>query len=154
MTNLTDPFSSFSGLLRSALGDALLPSAGSFLDMVAANIVMEFPYAPPGALTEVIGKSALAEYLPGVASLIDIDQMALTEVYRASQPGVFILEFTCSGKGVQTGIAYDQSYISVVTIRDGLIARYRDYWNPLIALKAMGGDEAIATALKGTAGEA
>ena len=30
-----------------------------------------------------------------------------------------------------TGAPYEQSYVSVLTVRDGLIVRYRDYWNPL-----------------------
>jgi ketosteroid isomerase-like protein len=48
---------------------------------------------------------------------------------------------------VRTGVAYDQTYISVVTLRDGRIARYKDYWNPLVALAALGGAEALATSI-------
>lgn len=47
MTNQPDQFSSFSSLLRAALDDLLVPDAETFLDMVADDIVMEFPYAPP-----------------------------------------------------------------------------------------------------------
>lgn len=150
MTDQPDPFSSFSGLLRAALGDLLMPDADTFLDMVADDIVMEFPYAPPAAVPRVTGKAALAEYLPGAASLITIESMSEPVVHRTQDTGVVILEFTCKGHGTETGIAYDQTYISVVTVADGYITQYRDYWNPLIALRAMGGDDAIAAALKET----
>ncbi|MEO0439916.1 MAG: nuclear transport factor 2 family protein [Pseudomonadota bacterium] len=150
MTHQTDPFASFSSLLRAALDDLLEPDAETFLDMVANDIVMEFPYAPPSGVSRVEGKEALAEYLPGAASLITIESMSEPVVHRAQDSGIAILEFTCTGHGTETGIAYDQTYISVVTVTDGYITHYRDYWNPLIALRAMGGDDAIAAALKET----
>lgn len=150
MTNQPDPFSSFSSLLRAALGDLLVPEADTFLDMVADNIVVEFPYAPPAAVPRVEGKAALAEYLPGAASLITIESMSEPVVHRTQNSDIITLEFTCTGHGTETGIAYDQTYISVVTVVDGYITHYRDYWNPLIALRAMGGDDAIVAALKET----
>ncbi|SIN87755.1 hypothetical protein SAMN02745824_2136 [Parasphingorhabdus marina DSM 22363] len=148
MTNQPDPFSSFSGLLRAALGNMLMPEAETFLDMVADDVIMEFPYAPSAGVSRVEGKAALAEYLLGAASLITIESMSEPVVHRAQESDVVILEFACTGHGTETGIAYDQTYISVVTVTDGYITHYRDYWNPLIALRAMGGDDAITAALK------
>jgi ketosteroid isomerase-like protein len=52
---------------------------------------------------------------------------------------------------VATGAPYNQLYISVVTLRDGRIAHYRDYWNPLVVLTALGGTEAAAAAYAGAA---
>jgi ketosteroid isomerase-like protein len=43
---------------------------------------------------------------------------------------------TATGKIKDTGEPYDQSYVVVLTAREGRIIRYRDYWNPLKALKA------------------
>jgi uncharacterized protein len=37
----------FAALLRSNLGDQLAPEAISFVDMLADDAVMEFPFAPP-----------------------------------------------------------------------------------------------------------
>jgi len=56
-----------------------------------------------------------------------------------------VFEFTCEGRAVSTGVAYDQTYISVVTLRNGRIARYKDYWNPLVTLAALGGTGAAAS---------
>jgi uncharacterized protein len=44
---------------------------------------------------------------------------------------VAIIEMTMTGTVTATGAPYEQSYVVVLTVRDGLIARYRDYWNPL-----------------------
>ncbi|TYC52976.1 hypothetical protein FMN50_15435 [Rhodobacterales bacterium] len=60
-----------------------------------------------------------------------------------------VFEFSCQGQGIETGKPYDQDYISVVTLRDGRVCHYRDYWNPLVALHALGGAEAAAAAYAG-----
>ena len=39
----------------------------------------------------------------------------------------------------------------VVPLREGRIVRYRDYWNPLVALHALGGAEPAANAYAGEA---
>lgn len=43
---MADEFQSFSDMLRKGLGDRLDARADSFVDMVADDVVMEFPYAP------------------------------------------------------------------------------------------------------------
>jgi ketosteroid isomerase-like protein len=53
------------------------------------------------------------------------------EIHETVKPDVAIIEMTMTGTVTATGAPYEQSYVSVLTVRDGLIARYRDYWNPL-----------------------
>ncbi len=142
-----DPLESFSGMLRSVIGDLLRPEAETFLEMFAEDGVMEFPYAPPGGVTRVDGRAALASYLQGFPEILQIDRMTQPVVHRTTNPEVVILEFGCVGRGVRTGEPYDQRYISVITVRDGLIVHYSDYWNPLIALRAIGGVDALRAAL-------
>jgi ketosteroid isomerase-like protein len=49
-------------------------------------------------------------------------------------PDVAIFEMTAAGRVKDTDEPYEMSYVVVLTVRDGRIARYRDYWNPLKAL--------------------
>lgn len=154
MSSPVDIFPPLSALLRASLDDLLSPDAETFLDMVADDVVMEFPYTPPSGIPRLDGKAALAAYLPKVAEMFAIDAMSTPVVHRTARTGdtqvdTVILEFSCTGRGVGTGAPYDQDYISVVTVRDGRIARYRDYWNPLIALRAAGGEDAVAAAMNG-----
>lgn len=146
-----DSLADFAAMLRVALGDSLAPNATTFLEMMAENCVMEFPYTPPGGIPRVEGRAALAKYLSVFDTILQINSMTEAVVYRTTEPDVVILEFGASGRGVQTGRAYEQRYISVLTLRDGHIAHYRDYWNPLAALEATGGAEAIAQASQGGA---
>jgi uncharacterized protein len=128
-------FDSFGDLLKGALGPALV-AADEFLDLFAEDVVFEFPYAPEGLAKRLDGRDRLAAHLARLGPLLQFDRFDLDASYVCGDTVVF--EFTCEGRGVTTGVAYDQTYISVVTLRDGRITRYKDYWNPLVALAALG----------------
>ena len=143
---MNDKFDSFSGLLRGALGDRLVAGSG-MEDLFTEDVVFEFPYAPEGLPRRLEGLPALADHLTRLGPMLDLRAFTLRAVHPSG--GSVILEFSCLGAGVATGLPYHQHYISVVTLRDGRIARYRDYWNPLVALHALGGAEAAARAYEG-----
>lgn len=125
----------FAALLRSSMGDRLAPEAVSFTDMLTEDAVMEFPFAPPGLPRSLDGKAAIRKHVDNLGSMIEVESFSSPAVHRTRSG--FVLEFTCSGIGTQTRRAYNQQYVSVITLRDGLIAHYRDYWNPLTVLAAM-----------------
>jgi uncharacterized protein len=145
---MADKFDSFSDLLRAALGDRLAPADG-LLDMFTDDVVFEFPYAPDGLPERLDGSAALAAHLERLGPLITFGRMELGTVHDAGDTVIF--EFSCDGQGVTTGAPYNQHYISVVTLRDGRIAEYRDYWNPLVVLTALGGPKAAAAVFAGAA---
>ncbi|WP_411839039.1 nuclear transport factor 2 family protein [Paracoccus sp. ME4] len=137
-------FDSFSDLLRAALGDRLAPAEG-LVNLFAEDVVFEFPYAPEGLPRRLDGSAALGAHMARLGPLLSFGPMQLGDVHDAGATVVF--EFTCCGRGLVTGAPYDQHYVSVVTLRDGRIVRYRDFWNPLAVLTALGGAEAAAAAL-------
>ena len=149
---MTDSVESFSAMLRKALGDRLAPDAATFLDMVAENGVMEFPYSPPGLATRLEGKAAIAQHLEGLADMIAFDRMSEPTVHATTDPDVTIVEVEGFGRGVTTGESYDQRYISVIRTHAGRIVHYRDYWNPLVVLRALRGS-AVVDALVGGASD-
>ncbi len=145
---MSDKFDSFSDLLRAALGDRLDP-ADSLLGLFADDVIFEFPYAPDGLPKRLDGTAALSAHLGTLGPLLSFGPMTLGNVHADGATVIF--EFSCRGEGVATGAPYNQDYISVVTMQDGRIARYRDYWNPLVVLTALGGTEAAAAAFAGAA---
>ena len=145
----TDTIPSFGAMLRLALGDAVKAEAGEdFLAMCDDDIVFEFPYAPAGTVSEIRGRDALAAYLPKVGAMIAFESMSAPVTHASKDGETFTLEFSCKGSGTRTKERYDQDYISVVKVRDGRIVHYRDYWNPLILLQAVGGVETLKSELK------
>ncbi len=143
---MNNKFDSFSDLLRGALG-ARLTASRDMAGLFTPDVVFEFPYAPEGLPRRLDGMAALADHLTRLEPMLTMDAFTLHAVHPSDK--TVIIEFSCEGSGVATGLPYDQDYISVVTLRDGRISRYRDYWNPLVALSALGGAQAAAMAYAG-----
>lgn len=149
MTHTVDLFPSLSEILRKAIGPTMRADALDFLSMCADDIIFEFPYAPDSGVSRLEGKAALAAYLPKVAELVDIEAMELRATYRDLESETFIIEFKAIGTSRLNQEPYHQDYISVVELRDGLIARYKDYWNPLIVMQIANSGEDLQKVLKG-----
>jgi ketosteroid isomerase-like protein len=64
-------------------------------------------------------------------------------MHQSVDPEVVIVEFGATGIVVATGAPYQMRYIAVITVREGEIQRYRDYWSPQAAAEAMGGAEEL-----------
>ena len=139
---MIDPVKSFSAMLRETLGDRLKPGADTFVEMVAEDGVMEFPFALPSP-RRVEGREALAAHIAFLASRIEFLGVSDVVKHETGDPEVFILEFAGSGRAVATGEPFEQRYISVIRLRDGQIAHYRDYWNPIAVLRTMRGREFV-----------
>src|ERR1700722_621245 len=139
---MNDPVKSFSAMLRQTLGERLKPTAETFVEMVAEDGVMEFPFALPSA-RRVEGRKALADHIGFLAGRIEFLGVSDVVKHVTGDPEVFILEFAGSGRAVATGEPFEQRYISVIRLRDGHIVHYLDYWNPLAVLRTMRGREFV-----------
>lgn len=126
-------------------GDVLIAATRAFaagdvdgwLAYAHDDIVLELPYAPPGAPSRVAGKAAVADYLRAVPAGIDFRQMDFT-VHQTVAPETAVIEWTAAGVVKATGAAYEMTYVVILTLQDGLMRTYRDYWNPLVLQNTLG----------------
>jgi len=114
-----------------------------WMELWDENAVMEFPYAPNGYTRQLQGKSEIYDYMKDFPSKIDLFRFTEPQVHQTLNPNVMIVEFGCEGRMLSTGKPYNQSYISVIETENGKITRYKDYWNPLVAIEAIGGLESF-----------
>jgi uncharacterized protein len=112
-----------------------------WVDMFDDDGVMEFPYAPPGFPSRLDGKAAIAEYMRTYPDHLSIERVIPRAVYHCDD--VMVVEFACESRVVTNGARFEMNYIGVVKTEDGKVKHYRDYWNPLVALQAMGAHEAL-----------
>ncbi len=103
------------------------------------NVIVEFPFAPEGLVSRLQGRTAIYEYLKNYPSIIDIKEFTSKKVYTTNDPNTVIVEWGVSGKVIANNNPYVMSYATFVTVRDGLIVNYREYWNPVAFMKAMSG---------------
>lgn len=101
------------------------------------DVVVEFPYAPPGRPTRVAGKAAVGDYLREVPAQIEFEQITSMHIHQTVDSETAIIEWSAQGRIKSTGAPYEMTYVVVLTLVEGLIAVYRDYWNPLTVLEAL-----------------
>lgn len=119
-------------VLRRGLDLLLAKDMPGFIGLYADDAVMEFPFAPPGAPRRLEGRAQVHDYLIDYPENLDIREIVDVNVMRTDDPEVIVAEFAAHGTLVATGKPYLAKYIAVLTIHDGQIQRYRDYWNPML----------------------
>ncbi len=148
---MTDDKPNLTSVLKDALGARLDPSAANFMDMMADDFVMEFPYARPGMQEKIEGKIPVLMYLATVGQNVSVDTVTHVATHETGDPEVVILEFEAHGTSRKTSEPYDQRYISVIRARGGRMIHYKDYWNPIQGLKAQVGIAVVDAFILGDA---
>jgi ketosteroid isomerase-like protein len=126
-------------LLRNSLDTFLAKDMKGWSELCADDVVAEFPFAPEGTPARFEGKEALYAYLKDYPSFIDVKSLPTLKIYGTDDKNVAIAEWSASGVVIGNGNPYEMSYATFVTFRDGLIIKYREYWNPQAFMKAMSG---------------
>jgi ketosteroid isomerase-like protein len=110
-----------------------------YFDAVADDAVFEFRYVFPGLPKKLVGRKALMALYSGYGDGTILHSGDALVVHRSQEPGVLILEYEVHGKKIRTGMAYDNRFISVVTIENRKIVHWRDYMDSLAASTAAAG---------------
>ncbi|MDG4837892.1 nuclear transport factor 2 family protein [Micromonospora sp. WMMD967] len=127
------------GVFHRGMELLLAKDMAGFIALFAEDAVLELPFAPPGQPRRVVGRTELHDYLIDYPALLDVREIRDRTVHETRDPEVIVVEFVASGHVVATGRPYELQYIAVLTIRDGRLLRYRDYWDPIAAQELLGG---------------
>ncbi|MGA0601084.1 nuclear transport factor 2 family protein [Caulobacter sp. KR2-114] len=103
---------------------------------------LDFPFAPAGRQRLYRGREAILRYMRAASGKMVIEAVASARLIPAQDPRVAVAELSIRGHAAEGGAPYDQSYVLVFETEDGLLKRYREYWNPLVSIDAFGGREA------------
>lgn len=76
------------------------------------------------------GVEAHAKMLEFFTSSLTSYEIRMTGFHPTADPNEFVIESTGTGRTVR-GSEYRNEYIQFITLRDGKIARVREYFNPL-----------------------
>lgn len=132
-------------LLKASLGDRLAPGVEDYLDLFRDDAVLELPYGATEAGDRVEGKAAIAAYMERLRGVVTLEDMRLTASYActAGTAGTAgetaVLEYVGIVHAEGKDVRFRQRYIAVVVVRDGRIALFREYTNPLLAKNAFAG---------------
>ncbi|MEU9663922.1 nuclear transport factor 2 family protein [Streptomyces chartreusis] len=124
---------------RRSLDLLIAGDMGRWIDLWSDTGVLEFPFAPAGAQSRVVGKAAVKEYMHDYPEQVRLHAFRDFSAHLTQDPEVIVAEVRTMGVTLSTGRPYVVPDISVVRVRDGLIASYRSYWNPLAILESFTG---------------
>ena len=111
---------------------------GHFFDLLAEDVIFEYVISVPGYPQRVEGRRAVAELYRGYGSNIVLRSADELAVHRDREASVIVLEYAVHGQAVHTGRTYDNHFVSVITIKDRKVTRWRDYLDPVAVFNAIG----------------
>lgn len=136
---------------RRLLDLLLAKDMNAVADLWAEDGTAEFPFAAGTSPRRLAGREEVRGYLAGYPELMDVREIPAITVHPVEQSDTIVVEFTAHGRTVRTGQPYRLDYITVVTVRDGLIVHYRDYWSPVAAAAAAGALPELLDSLRSAA---
>jgi uncharacterized protein len=126
-------------LLKRSLDTFLAKDMKGWADLCDENVVAEFPFSPDPTGRKIVGRAAIYAFLKDYPKAIDIKSLPTLKIHATDDPNVAIAEWSVSGRVISNGNPYELSYATVVTVRNGLIVNYREYFNPQAFMAAMSG---------------
>jgi uncharacterized protein len=117
--------------------DGLVDGDGYF-DLLAEDVVFEFVISVPGYPRRVEGRRNVVDLYRGYGDFMELSTADNLRVHRDPQTSVVVLEYEVHGKSVQTGRPYDNRFVSVISIKDRKVVRWRDYLDPIAVFDAAG----------------
>jgi len=115
-----------------------LADGGHFFDLLAEDVIFDYIITTPGYPRHVEGRQAIAELYRPYGDTFVLDRCHDLAVHHDPATGVVVLEYASQGRVVPTGAPYANRYISVLTITDRKIRRWRDYLDPVAVFDAIG----------------
>jgi ketosteroid isomerase-like protein len=129
--------SSHVDVLRRAFAGVSAGDADQMLANYTDDMVLELPYSdPPMTLRS---KAEVHGYLAKAFQVFKF-HLDITDVYETTDPDVLVAEYSGEGQVTTTGKPYNNSYIGVYRFRDGLISWVREFYNPIVSVRALSKD--------------
>ncbi|GAA2405129.1 hypothetical protein GCM10010191_11130 [Actinomadura vinacea] len=110
-----------------------------------AALVM--PYAPDGFPRETRGRDAVIDFIRQVPDLIDPENLHDVVIHGwGDDPNELVAEYKSATRVKATGLPYANDYIVRITLADGMIIRFAEYYDPIKLVVALGGGVTLPTA--------
>ncbi|MDE0604180.1 MAG: nuclear transport factor 2 family protein [bacterium] len=101
------------------------------------EIVFEAPFSFTGKPSRTAGKQEVNDRLSTSYGLVSM-AFHITEIYELIDPERFLVEYDSDGHMLGSGERYQNSYITLVEMRDGLISRFREFYDSQRCAAAFG----------------
>jgi ketosteroid isomerase-like protein len=132
---LHEALNPFFALMMKGLKDFV--DGDHYFDTIADDAEFELLYRFPGWPEKIRGRENLVDLYSGYGDNIRVHKGDNLVVHYDKENSVVILEYQVHGKILRTGAAYDNRFVSIVTIKNRKIVHWRDYMDSLAAWQAL-----------------
>jgi uncharacterized protein len=108
-----------------------------YFDALADDVLFEFQYEFPGWPRVTRGRDNLIALYSGYGRNIRLHRGDSLLVHPSDNGRVVTLEYEVHGKVLASNAAYDNRFVSIATIENRRIVRWRDYMDSLAAWTAL-----------------
>ena len=117
-----------------------------WIDLWADDGVLEFPFAPAERRRRYVGTPDILAYMKPMSGRMKVEELKYFHVHPMLDPAMSCLERGVKGRILETGVPYNQKYISIIETKGGKASRYKEYWNRIVSIDANGGRDAWTAA--------
>jgi ketosteroid isomerase-like protein len=107
-------------------------------DLFADDVVFRLPFAPEPVPRRTEGKAAVLEVYAGFPSLVSPLGFHDIDVQPLAEEGKYVAEYRSDCTMLPTGAPYRNHYLGRFTVRDGTIAEFAEFFDPVVFLEALG----------------
>jgi ketosteroid isomerase-like protein len=109
-------------------------------EQLADDVVIEMPFAPPGARDRFESKQAFLDFArPQRAAFpARIDECRTIAVHDTTDPETIVVEYELAGISPKDGARSAAGFVVVLTAREGRITHWREYQNVAAMQRALG----------------
>jgi ketosteroid isomerase-like protein len=107
-----------------------------YFDTLADDVLFEFRYEFPGWPRVTRGRDNLIALYSGYGRNIQLDRGDALIVHASANGRIVTIEYEVHGRVLTNGAAYDNRFVSIATIENRKIVRWRDYMDSLAAWTA------------------
>src|ERR1700729_3684071 len=108
-----------------------------YFDTLHDDVLFEFRYYFPGWPQVIRGRANLVALYSGYGNSIRLDRGDSLVAHPSNNGRVLILEYEVHGSILATDTPYDNRFVSIATIENRKIVRWRDYMDSLAAWRAL-----------------
>jgi ketosteroid isomerase-like protein len=109
-------------------------------DLLAEDVVIEVPFAPPGRPRRFEGREQFLAFAEPERAAFPgrFEEVRNVVVHETADPEVIVVEYELAGTVTTTGRRAAAPFIGVLRVRDGKTVHWREYQNVLAIAEATG----------------
>jgi ketosteroid isomerase-like protein len=124
------------GIARELFGSLSSGDVEAFASKLHPDVVFQCPFYT--SVPDVQGRDALRHMFVQVHTLFSRVHYEVVDAFSAQDPSRVIVECFGDNVAATTGAAYQNHYVILLRIHDGVVVEWREFSNPLVYQQAMG----------------